>query len=143
MVRVQANRELIFMDSDLYRPRMTVEKEKLYSQFPGFSFYSSGDRPSSIKGYLRTNFGNSYYVRISIPDGYPYSIPRITLPYHTIDASCPHKYSDKEICVMKTEQWTSVYSLAFVVARTAIWLNKYDEWKSKGKRRWPGKDQHR
>lgn len=143
MRRFQANPELIFMGSDFSRPRMVVEKEKINSQFPGFKFYGYGDKVTSVQGYLRTNFGNSYHIIIEIPDTYPYTRPDVMLPYMTIDSSCPHKYSDNEICVMKSEQWTTAFSLAFVIAKTAIWLNKYDTWKRNGKRRWPGRDQHR
>jgi len=143
MGRIQANRDLIFSGSDLSRPRMTVEVEKIKAHFPGFSFYGSGDKVTSIKGYLSTNppFYNKYHVKIEIGSEYPYEIPKIWLPYETIDLKCPHRYKDGSICVMKSGQWTSTYALAFMVAKTAIWLNKYDNWKYYGKKRWPGRGQ--
>ncbi len=136
-----ANTELLFMGSDINRSRWAVESEKLKSQFPGFNFYTLDGRISSVKGKLTTNFGNTYHVKINIPEGYPYILPEIELPYHSIDPGCPHKYSDGRICVMRSAQWSTSLSLAFLVAKTAIWLNKYDLWKYKGKRRWPGKGQ--
>jgi ubiquitin-protein ligase len=139
---IQVNKELIFLGSDLSRPRFTVEREKMRAFFPGFSFYSNSDgRITSAKGYLRTNYGNSYYVRVEVPQDYPYSIPIIWLPNYSLDPCCPHIYKAGNICAMKSEQWSSSYSLAFTVARAAVWLNKYDIWCQTG--RWPGKDQHR
>jgi ubiquitin-protein ligase len=141
MSRFQANPELVLRGSELNRPRMTVEQEKMASQFPSFKFYGSFGKVTAVKGYLQTNFGNSYLIKIKIPDSYPYSMPGISLPYESIDGSCPHVYRNKEICVMKSEQWASSFSLAFMVAKAAIWLNKYDLWKRNGRGRWPGKEQ--
>ena len=141
MSRFQTNPELVLRGSELSRPRMAVEKEKMSVQFPSFSFYGSFGNVSSIKGYLKTNFGNRYYIKISIPDNYPYTMPTIHLPYESIHRSCPHTYKGKDICVMKSAQWTSSFSLAFMVAKAAIWVNKYDLWKRNGRGSWPGKEQ--
>lgn len=135
----QTNRELVFSGPDLLRPRMTVEREKLMLHFPQFSFYGVNGQPSSVQGNLSTSYGNSYSVRISIPAHYPYELPEVTLPYHTISSGCPHTFVNGKICIMKSAQWTSTFSLAFVVAKTAVWLNKYDYWRMHGK--WPGKQQ--
>lgn len=143
MGRIQTNKELVFLGSDWSRPRMTVEREKMASHFPTFDFYGYGGEVTSVQGDLRTNDGNQYYVKIEISKNYPYQMPKIYLPYETIDSSCPHKFSGGRICILRSEQWTSTFSLAFIVAKTAIWLNKYDKWKRDGKLRWPGKDQHR
>lgn len=139
MDRFQTNQELIFVGTDLSRPRMAVEREKMAILFPGFKFYGSSEKINSVKGYLNTNFDNRYYVKIEISDRYPYEIPKIVLPNNTLDHSSPHTYGDKEICVMKPDRWTSTFSLAFMVAKAAIWLNKYDHWKSNGRDEWPGK----
>lgn len=141
MVRYQTNKELIFMGSDLGRPRMTVEREKMASHFPSFDFYGSHNKVSSVKGYLSTSYGNSYFVRIDIPGAYPYNLPEISLPYESIPSGCPHMFPENRICVMKIDQWSTTLSLAFLVAKAAIWLNKYDSWKGRGQTRWPGKGQ--
>ena len=120
---------------------MMVEREKLASHFPGFSFYSQGDRVSSVQGRLRTSYGNYYYVRVGVPPNYPYAMPEIELPQDTIDPSCPHQFTGGRICVMRSAQWSSTLSLAFMVAKVAVWLNKYDSWKRNGRRAWPGKGQ--
>lgn len=137
----QANTELLFLGSDLNRPRWVVEREKLESQFPGFNFYALDGRMSSVKGKLTTNYGNTYHIKIKIPERYPYVLPEIELPHHSIDPGCPHQFTGDRICVMRSAQWSTSLSLAFLVAKAAIWLNKYDLWKNRGKRRWPGKGQ--
>jgi hypothetical protein len=141
MSKFQTNRELIFMGGELSRPRMTVEREKVDLHFSGFNFYGSGGAITSVQGYLSTSYNNLYYVKIEIPSGYPYVLPKIFLPRETIDSSCPHRYADGSLCVMRSDQWTSTFSLAFMIAKAAIWINKYDSWKRNGKRRWPGKGQ--
>jgi len=140
---MQVSKDLIFMGADLLRPRMTVEQEKMKSRFPNFQFYAQNGRVNSVKGYLETSYNNSYYVKILISSNYPYDMPKIELPYTSIDSACPHIYTNDRLCVMKSDQWTTTYSIAFMVGKTAVWLNKYDSWKRKGKIRWPGNDQHR
>lgn len=137
----QVNQEYIFTATELSRPRMVVEKEKLQSRFPGFQFYGSAGKVSSVQGYITTYAENRYFVRIEIPDDYPYSLPDILLPEITIDPDVRHKYANNKICVMTSSQWNAVLSIAFLVAKTAIWLNKYDVWKNNG-HVWPGTEQH-
>jgi len=122
---------------------MAVEQEKLARFFPGIKLYGSNGRVTSAQGHLSTSYGNSYYISIEIGENYPYDLPRIRLPRTTVAAGCPHVYQNGNICVMKSEQWSTSLSLAFLVAKTAIWLNKYDKWILSGRTRWPGKDQHR
>ena len=124
---------------------MVVEQEKLQLFFPQFRFLRKKNQKkvSAVAGKLKTNNDKTYDLRIKIDDDYPYSLPDITLPKASLDGDCPHKYSGNRICVMRSEHWTSTYSLAFLVAKGAIWLNKYEVWLEGGKERWPGKDQHR
>ena len=140
MSNLQVSKDILFLDSDLSRPRWTVEQEKIRRKFPGFKFHSKeGARITSVEGTLLTSYGNSYYVRISIPENYPYQIPSVSLPKHTLESYCPHKFTNETICLMKSEQWSTAYSIAFVISKVAVWLNKYDYWKRNGS--WPGKAQ--
>lgn len=143
MQGIQVNRDLLFIGRDLLESRIIVEKRKLEMFFPQFKFYGIDKKITSIRGLLKTNLYNSYNVRISVTDSYPYEIPIINLIDFEIDEKCTHKYHAGNICIMKPDHWNSVYSLAFAVARTAIWLNKYDIWRRNGKEEWPGKDFHR
>jgi hypothetical protein len=133
------SKDVLFEGLDLSRPRWVVEKEKLNAKFPGFTFYGSNGEISSVTGYLHTNYGNSYYVKISISSSYPYDLPKVSLPYTIIESSCPHHFTNDNICLMKLEQWNTTFSLAFLVTKVALWLNKYDYWKRHN--RWPGNQQ--
>ena len=145
-MRHRLSPELVVCGRELSRPRMTVERERIASQFSQFHFYMKGGRVAYVAGMLRTNYGPLYWVQVDIRPGYPYSMPRVSLPHHRIEPDCPHKYSPHEICVMKPERWCSVLTIAFIVARAAIWTSKYQNWLRSGppgQRRWPGKDAHR
>lgn len=137
------SRDLLVLDSELERPRWAVEREKLNRNYPGFKFYGSGGVVSSVQGWLRTSAGVDYYVKIEIPAGgaYPYQMPKVYLPYASIDPSCPHRYGGGDICLMRSSQWTSTISIAAIVAKAAVWINKYDVWLGSGKRKWPGNEQ--
>lgn len=140
MAGMQFNRDMIFLDSDLSRPRMAVEKEKMRQFFPGFDFYATGSNITSVQGTISTSYGNSYYLKVIIGSNYPYNLPTVILPRTTLDSG-PHQYKNDELCIMKSEQWSSTLSLTCIVAKAAVWLNKYDSWKRNGKKNWPGKGQ--
>lgn len=137
MPNLQVDRKLIFVSSDLLRPRNVVEKEKVDNMFPQFSFINHNGH-LAIRGRLKTNF--SYYtVRITTTDNYPYHIPVVEIVDGTIKSGCPHRYVDGTVCLMRPDEWTSTFSLALLVARSAIWLNKYEYWNRHGT--WPGNEQ--
>lgn len=140
MSPLQISTEHIFTGSDLSRPRWTVEKEKLHAAFPGFQFYGHSGMIVSVQGYITTRDDNQYLVKISIADDYPYSLPDIYLPNTIIDSNCRHRFSDNRICVMRANQWSSVLSIAVLVSKAAVWLNKYDVWQRNG-HIWPGTEQ--
>jgi len=132
------------MGSDLTRPRWAVESEKIKRHFPNFSILQNQNgNISAVSGYLTTSYGISYLVRIELPLAYPYTMPNAKVTNSAIDTSCGHAYSSNELCLMKSEQWSSTLSIAFLIAKAAIWLNKYDVWRNTGRIRWPGTDQHR
>lgn len=138
---LQVSRDLLFVGDDLNRDRMAVEREKMRRRFPRFAFLGVGATITAVEGPLRTNEGTRYTVRIEVPGSYPYSIPTVRAKTGSIKQSCPHVYADGSLCLMRSAQWSSTYSLAFLVVKTAVWLNKYDRWIATG--RWPGRDQHR
>jgi hypothetical protein len=133
------NRELLFIGHDLSRPRMTVEQDKLRAFFPGMQFFATNGRVSSVQGYLKTNRGTSYHVRLEIPSDYPLSLPTVFLAYLIDAGDHKHMWNDGSICIMRRSQWSSSYSLALLIARTAKWANKYEIWKYTGS--WPGSEQ--
>ncbi len=138
MSNFQVDRKLIFTSSDLLRPRNAVEKEKIDNMFPQFSFFMHNGN-LGVKGRLKTSYGNHYTIRIETSGNYPYHLPNVELVDTAIESDCPHRYMDNLICVLKADQWTSTFSLAFLVAKAALWLNKYDYWQRNGE--WPGNEQ--
>lgn len=142
MKEILVNKGMVFSGNEFYQPRMKVENQKLGRFFPQFNFLAVNNKVTSIKGLLTTNYNNSFEVRISMPQEYPYEIPHITPQNFTVEEECEHKYTNGNICVMRPESWKSIYSLAFIVARTAIWLNKYEQWRNNGRDEWPGLDAH-
>ena len=68
------------------------------------------------------------------------TLPKIFPKAWTIHPEAPHKFSDGSICIMKSAQWRQHFTVAFVVAKAAIWLGKYELWKRNG-HRWPGLEQ--
>jgi ubiquitin-protein ligase len=139
MNNIAVSKEVLFLNSDLSRPRWAVEKEKVQKKFSGFSFYGSDGKITAVKGRLYTSYGNSYDIKIEIPEKYPYAMPSVSLPNTTLETDCPHKFTSENICLMKIDQWSSTLSIAFLIAKTAKWLHKYDYWKRK--REWPGREQ--
>ncbi|MEG3925398.1 MULTISPECIES: hypothetical protein [unclassified Microcoleus] len=140
MTNIAINRGLIFLGNDLSRDRMAVESEKIKRYYPQFAFKASKGSIKAVEGYLKTADENYYLVSIEISLEYPYKMPSIKLLERTIEPDCPHRYPmSGNLCVMKPEQWTSNYSLAYMVSKAAIWVNKYDVWQRTKK--WPGKEQ--
>lgn len=127
------------MGDALFKPRLEVERALLKDKFPGFRFQlERGNILAS--GLISTSYGNKYFVQIEVSEEkYPYVIPSVLLPHTPPPSSCPHRFNDGSLCVMRPEQWTTVLSLAFMVTRAAVWVNKFDSWKRHGK--WPGKEQ--
>lgn len=116
--------------------RMYAEQQKITKYFPQFGMYRDQGHLYS-RGVLRTSVGNTYGVSVIPSDDYPHSIP-VVLPLGW-KAEGPHIYVGGNLCFMKPEQWRSFYSLAFVIARSAMWLNKFEVYKARG--RWPGNEQ--
>jgi hypothetical protein len=54
-------------------------------------------------------------------------------------ADGPHVYVGGSLCLMRARQWTPGLTIAFLVAKTALWLNKYEVWQRTGS--WPGVEQ--
>ena len=118
--------------------RLFLEQHRLERYFPQFTFAQSRTGGYlSVVGSLRTNAGRTYGLKVVLPSNYPHEIPAI-FPQGW-KARCPHIYNPGNLCIMKSEQWRQFYTIAFVVAKSAIWLNKYDVYQRTGT--WPGNEQ--
>jgi ubiquitin-protein ligase len=129
-------RKLLIEDGNMSR-RLHNEQRALAENFRQFSFRQNSKGELYVSGGLRTNKGRVYQIRIEIPPNYPHSIPYV-FPIGW-EANCPHAYKAGNLCIMRPDQWRPIFSLAFVVAKVALWLNKYDVYRAKGY--WPGNEQ--
>ncbi len=135
MAEIQARQELILTPAQIQTNRWYYEREKLRF-FPSFVLLGSNGQVTGAEGTLDTQCNNTYAIRISL-DNYPYGLPRVFPKGWTIYPGAPHSYTDGSLCIMRADQWRQYFSVALVVAKTAIWLNKYELWKRNG-HRWPG-----
>lgn len=117
--------------------RLHTEQRLLAENFRQFSFRQDRKGNVYVTGALRTNAGRAYQVNIELPPDYPHSIPFI-FPVGW-KADCPHAYKAGNLCIMRPDQWRPIFSLAFVVSKVALWVNKYDVYRAKGY--WPGNEQ--
>ena len=137
----RVNRHATMSPEERRQDRWAVEQAKLRRYFPSFHLVRNDTgRVCACVGFL-TPRTTRYGVRVEIPRGYPYEMPALHAAGWSPATGTPHRYSDGNLCVMKPDQWSANYTLAFFVAKAALWLNKYEVWLDTGK--WPGNDQDR
>ncbi len=122
--------------------RIDTEREILNRHFPSFTLNetNSAEQLGYATGALRVAFaGKRYRLKIVLPARYPYEMPYV-MPLGWTPKSNPHIYTNGNICVMKSNQWHTYMSTALIVAKSAVWLHKYEIWLDK--RVWPGPEQH-
>lgn len=135
MTEIEAADNLLLSPQELQQNRWYIEREKLRF-FPSFAFVGSNGGVSAAEGALDTQFGNTYGIRITLAN-YPSALPVIYPQRWTVHPEAPHKYDNGSLCVMRSNQWRTHFTVALIVAKTAIWLNKYELWKRNG-HQWPG-----
>jgi ubiquitin-protein ligase len=120
--------------------RLATEKRILADHFPQFTLSErdSADAFAVATGSLETFTGKSYRLRIVLAKSFPHSLPTIQ-PSGWVPRTNPHLIRGG-LCVMTSSQWTSFMSTAFIVAKSALWLNKYEVFLDRGI--WPGPEQH-
>jgi hypothetical protein len=129
-----ASRDLFITDPQA--PRWVSESVRIRENFPQFVLKSArgSNQVTAVEGVL-TNEGREYGVRIEIPENYPYVMPKIR-PYGWDPGGSPHRYTNGVLCVMNPPEWRPVYSISYLIAKTAVWIAKWKEWDYTG--RWPG-----
>jgi len=137
---IEADRDLLLTASEAQFNRWRHEAEKL-RMFPAFALLGTRDGEiTAAEGALDTQVsGNTYGIRIVL-DNYPYSLPRIFPKGWTPNPATPHRFTDGSLCIMRSSQWRTHFTIALVVAKTAIWLGKYEVWRRNG-HTWPGLQQ--
>ena len=116
--------------------RWYYERERLRN-FPAFELLARNEIITASEGAIDTQYGNSWGIRIELPARYPFSLPTVHPRGWSIHPSVLHQYRDGSICIMRSDQWKKHFTIALVVAKTAVWLAKYEMWKRNG-HYWPG-----
>jgi ubiquitin-protein ligase len=130
--------ELSFAEASALN-RMAIEQAKLRQFFPHVAFVRTGSNVIAAVGTIDTHSSNTYAVRVQL-DRFPYSLPKVIIVDYVIHPEVPHRYNDGSLCIMRGDQWRSHFTVALVLAKTAIWLGKYEIWKRNG-HHWPGRGQ--
>ena len=135
MTEIEAAGSLLLTAQEMQN-RWYHEQQKL-RLFPAFALLRSGNGTiSAAEGALDTQYNNTYGIRITLSN-YPYALPKIYPKGWDVHPLSPHKFSDGSLCVMRSNQWRKHFAIALIIAKTAIWLNKYELWKRNG-HHWPG-----
>jgi hypothetical protein len=134
MPELEAAQNLILTPSEM-QARWPSEAAKLRF-FPSFALLGAGGTITAAEGAVDTQNGNTYAIRITL-ENYPYSLPKVFPKGWTVHPDVTHRYNDGSICIMRSAQWRRHFTLALVIAKTAVWLGKYEIWKRNG-HRWPG-----
>ena len=128
--------KLVILPEERHTNRFFVEQEKLKQSFPQFKLTANNGVVNGCAGYLRTNVGSTYNIKISVDGSYPGKMPTVETVGWTIVAGCPHNYGATRPCVYASGLWRNFNTMAFLISKTALWLNKYEIWKKN--RVWTG-----
>jgi len=135
MVEIAAP-DLVLSAAEANSPtRWAIEQRKI-SFFPSVKFVAAGSKVTAAVGTLDTHSGNTYGIRVDLTN-FPYSRPRVFPRDWQVHPAAPHKFTDGSLCIMRNDQWRFHFTVALVLAKTAIWLGKYEIWKRNG-HVWPG-----
>ena len=138
MAEIQAAQDLLLAPQEMQTNRWYFEREKL-RLFPAFVLVGVNGQITAAEGALDTQYGNTYGIRIELTN-YPHALPKIYPKGWTVHPEVKHRFNDGSLCIMRAGQWRKHFTVALVVAKTAIWLNKYELWKRNGQH-WPGLEQ--
>ncbi len=138
MAEIWASQELILSPSEMGSNRWYYEREKL-RLFPSFVLLGSDGQVTAAEGALDSQYSNTYGIRIRL-ENYPFGLPKVFPRGWEVHPGVKHKYPDGSLCIMRADQWRKHFTVSLVVAKTAIWVNKYELWKRNG-HNWPGLEQ--
>lgn len=136
---IEAAQNLLLAIHEMQSNRWYYEREKL-RLFSTFVLLGTPDgRITAAAGTLDTQYNNTYGIRIELSN-YPHALPKVYPKGWVIHPEITHRFNDGSLCIMRSDQWRKHFTIALVVAKMAIWLNKYEIWKRNG-HRWPGLEQ--
>jgi len=137
---LEADRNLLLTVAEAQSDNRWYHEQQKLRAFPAFHLLRRDGVIVAAEGAIDTQNDNTYGIRIDLT-GFPYALPKI-FPKDgwTVHPAVKHKYADGSLCIMRAAQWRTPFTVAFVVAKTAIWLAKYEMWKRNGNV-WPGREQ--
>lgn len=116
--------------------RIRAEVREAATLFGWVEVHPTTEGGVAVKAAMQTSVGNLYAAVIHFPN-YPNQMPKVFITQPALRASCPHRYTDGNICYLLHSMWNpGRHNVAFVLARLAKWLNKYEVWCVKNY--WPG-----
>jgi hypothetical protein len=115
--------------------RIRTEIRAASEHFPNIDAYTTTDGGIYIKAALQTSVGHMYIVMVTF-GGYPSTMPRVTVITPAVKHGM-HMYQGGYLCYMHPSVWNPArHDLLYVLAQTAVWLNKHEIYMAKGV--WPG-----
>lgn len=115
--------------------RIRREIQQAMEQFPNIEIHTTIDGSIFIKALLKTSVGQMYVISVTFA-GYAAEIPRVTVLSPTVKHN-EHIYTGRHICFMHPSLWNPAkHDLVYVLAQSAVWLNKHEVYKQTGI--WPG-----
>lgn len=118
---------------DVQRIRWEIQKAK--EHFPNIEVHTTIDGSIFIKVLLQTSVGQMYVLSVTFV-GYAAEIPKVTVLSPAVTHN-EHRYTGGNICYMHPSLWNpSKHDLLYVLAQSAVWLNKHEIFIRKGV--WPG-----
>jgi len=115
--------------------RIQLEIRQAAEHFPNIESHATTDGGIYVKAALQTSVGQMYVVAVTFV-GYPSTMPRVTVIAPAVQNG--HMYVAGHICFMHPSGWNPAkHDLKYVLAQTAVYLNKHEIYKVKGE--WPGR----
>jgi len=103
--------------------------------FPNIEAYTTTDGGIYIKVAFQTSVGQMYIAMVTF-EGYASAMPKVTIITPAVK-HVQHIYREGYICYMHPSFWNPArHDLLYVLAQTAVWLNKHEIYMAKGV--WPG-----
>lgn len=129
--------------------RLQKEQDIVSKYFPSFSFVNVASQ-LCLEGWMRTNSGSNYKLRLYVPNDLPYSVPDVVITYPspirdfnsndlvTIGSSSSmHLLNPRDncpkICTYRATNWNSNITFYKVLVKVRIWLEALDGHKRTGK----------
>ena len=116
-------------------PRIRHEIQEATQHFPNIEAYATTSGGLFIKAVMQTSVGHVYVIQVTF-EGYPSAMPKVLVVTPAVTHST-HIYTDGHICYMHPLVWNpGKHRLLYVLAQTAVWLNKHEIFKIRNV--WPG-----